>query len=361
MPSHRRANKSLPQLADLQALAADYGFADLKVTGIDLHEDEARLAEFLAAGFHGSMQYLETRFPMRARPAEFVAGTVSVICVRMDYLTEEHSTLANLLDHPTKAYVARYALGRDYHKLMRKRLAKFAQAVSEAIGPFGYRACVDSAPIMEKPLARNAGIGWLGKHTNVINKDAGSWFFLGELLTDLPLSHTSSAEDHCGTCTRCLDVCPTKAIVAPYQLDARRCISYLTIENRDSIPVEFREAIGNRVFGCDDCQIFCPWNKFAQHSDERDFAPRHGLDDIELTELFGWTEAQWEERTRGSAIRRIGYQGWLRNIAVALGNSASSEKLIGALRTRMHDPSELVREHVVWALEQHEETNTDAL
>ena len=251
-------------------------------------------------------------------------------------------------------YVSRYALGRDYHKLVRKRLQRLADRIEEAVGPFGYRAFVDSAPVLEKPIAEKAGLGWLGKHTNIINKDAGSWFFLGELYTDLPLPVDDAASGHCGTCAACIDVCPTNAIVAPYELDARRCISYLTIELRGEIPLEFREAIGNRIYGCDDCQLFCPWNKFARPTAEGDFAPRHNLDDIDLTDLFEWSEAKWLERTTGSAIRRIGYECWLRNIAVALGNAATSSAVLEALRSRSDHPSALVREHVDWALKQHQ-------
>jgi epoxyqueuosine reductase len=251
------------------------------------------------------------------------------------------------------AYVARYALGRDYHKLMRHRLQKLAERIHGAIGDFGYRAYVDSAPVLEKALARNAGLGWIGKHTVLINRNAGSYFFLGELYTDLPLPVDAPASAHCGSCRRCIDICPTQAIVGPYRLDARRCISYLTIELKGSIPEELRAPIGNRIFGCDDCQLICPWNKFAQATDEPDFAPRHRLDGVKLVELFGWSEPEFLKRTEGMAIRRTGYEGWLRNIAVALGNAPTSAAVIAALQERTGHPSELVREHVGWALARH--------
>jgi epoxyqueuosine reductase len=258
-----------------------------------------------------------------------------------------------LLEKPEQAYVARYALGRDYHKVLRRRLQQLADRIEAHTGPFGYRAFVDSAPVLEKPLARNAGLGWIGKHTNLINKDAGSWFFLGELLTDLPLPVDAAATEHCGSCTTCIDVCPTQAIVGPFKLDARRCISYLTIELRESIPEEFRKAIGNRIFGCDDCQLFCPWNKFATPTAEGDFAPRHELDTASLTELFAWPEEEWLEKTAGSPIRRIGFACWLRNLAVALGNAPTTPAVLAALTARADHSSALVREHVAWALAQH--------
>jgi epoxyqueuosine reductase len=259
-----------------------------------------------------------------------------------------------LLDHESRAYLSRYALGRDYHKVLRGRLRSLARRIEAKIGEFGYRIFVDSAPVLEKALAEKAGIGWVGKHTNVINRDHGSWLFLGELYTDLPLPVDQPEESHCGSCAACIDVCPTRAIVAPYSLDARRCISYLTIELKDAIPIEFRKAIGNRIYGCDDCQIFCPWNKFAKPTAEADFAPRHGLDSAELAELFSWNEATWLERTEGSAIRRIGFVRWRRNIAIALGNAKSSPEVVAALVARQHDESEMVAEHVTWALAQHD-------
>ncbi|MDG2375463.1 MAG: tRNA epoxyqueuosine(34) reductase QueG, partial [Woeseiaceae bacterium] len=279
--------------------------------------------------------------------------TASVITARMDYLPEASETLESLLDHPSRAYVSRYALGRDYHKVLRSRLKRLAEKIESVVGPFGHRVFVDSAPVLEKPLAEKAGLGWIGKHTNLINRDAGSWFFLGELYVDIALPSDAPETSHCGTCTTCMDVCPTNAIVGPYELDARRCISYLTIELKDSIPVEFRKKIGNRIYGCDDCQIFCPWNKFARPTDEGDFTPRHGLATADLIELFAWTEEEWLLRTEGSAIRRIGYKRWLRNIAVALGNAETSAQIVVALKSRQDDDSTMVTDHIQWALAEH--------
>ncbi|NNF66306.1 MAG: tRNA epoxyqueuosine(34) reductase QueG, partial [Gammaproteobacteria bacterium] len=286
-------------------------------------------------------------------PALLVPGTVRVLSVRMDYLPEDAEKAKALLDHPQKAYVSRYALGRDYHKVLRKRLAQLAARIEDEIGDFGYRVFVDSAPVLEKPVAEKAGLGWIGKHTNLIHRDAGSWFFLGELYTDLPLPIDEPESSHCGSCRACIDVCPTDAIVAPYKLDARRCISYLTIELKGSIPERYRKLIGNRVYGCDDCQLFCPWNKFASLTDEGDFAPRQQLDNSDMTTLFRWDEETFLARTEGSAIRRIGYEQWLRNIAVALGNAESTAEVIAALQEKLTHDSALVREHVEWALDQH--------
>ncbi|MEM8984441.1 MAG: tRNA epoxyqueuosine(34) reductase QueG [Pseudomonadota bacterium] len=336
--------------------ASEAGFATTGFADIDLRSAEQQLVRWLTAGLHGSMTYFDTHGTTRARPNELVPGTVSVISVTCDYLPEANDALRARLDHPSQAYISRYALGRDYHKRIRRRLQKLADRIQAAIGPFGYRAFCDSAPVLEKPLAAKAGLGWIGKHTNLITKHRGSWFFLGELYTDLPLSSDPPATNHCGSCARCIEVCPTDAIIAPYVLDARRCIAYLTIENRSAIPREFRKAIGNRIFGCDDCQIFCPWNKFASPTDDPDFQPRHGLEDAELITLFGWTEEEFTVRTRGSPIRRIGYVGWLRNLAVGLGNAAYSPVIVDALRRRQHHASELVREHVGWALEQQQES-----
>ena len=340
-------------LGDLRQWAGELGFQQLGVSGVDLADDEARLQAWLRAGWHGDMQYMERHGTRRTRPAELVPGTLRVISVRMDYWPGEARAAAEVLDDPATAYVSRYALGRDYHKLMRHRLQQLADRVTEAAGPFGYRVFVDSAPVLEKPIARNAGLGWIGKHTNVINSRAGSWFFLGEIYTDLPLPIDESAADHCGTCQACIDICPTQAIVAPYQLDARRCISYLTIEHAGSIPVEFRRAIGNRVYGCDDCQLVCPWNKFARVTAEPDFRVRHGLDGASLARLFSWTAAEFNERTEGSAIRRIGHERWLRNIAVALGNAPRTPEVRAAIESRINDASDIVREHARWAHDQH--------
>ena len=333
---------------------AELGFQDAGVSDIDLKLADARLNEWLQKQFHGSMQYMERHGSKRSHPAELVPGTVRVISVRMDYLKEDQESARLLLDHDSKGYVSRYALGRDYHKVLRGRLRELARRIEGQVGEFGYRVFVDSAPVLEKAIAEKAGIGWIGKHTNLIDRDSGSWFFLGELYTDLPLPVDEPETSHCGTCVACIDVCPTDAIVAPYQLDARRCISYLTIENKGPIPEEFREAIGNRVYGCDDCQLFCPWNKFAELSDESDFAPRHGLDDADLVDLFAWDKQTFLDRTEGSAIRRIGFEAWSRNLAVALGNAKSTPRIVTALRERLDDESEMVREHVSWALARHE-------
>jgi epoxyqueuosine reductase len=344
-------------MGDLHRWADELGFQQLGVSGVDLDEDEAHLNVWLAAGWHGDMGYMARHGTRRTRPAELQPGTIRVISVRMDYWPGEaadaHATLAN----GTSAYVSRYALGRDYHKVLRQRLQRLADRMTASVGPFGYRVFVDSAPVLEKALARNGGLGWIGKHTNVINSRAGSWFFLGEIYTDLPLPVDAAATDHCGTCAACIDICPTQAIVGPYQLDARRCISYLTIEHAGSIPVEFRRPLGNRIYGCDDCQLVCPWNKFARVSAEPDFRVRHGLDSAGLTELFAWSEQEFLTRTEGSAIRRIGYERWLRNIAVALGNAPSSAKILAAIESRMDDASALVREHARWARAEHARIN----
>ena len=332
----------------------ELGFQQCGISDIDLATAEQRLGDWLRQRFHGSMQYMERHGLRRSRPQELVAGTVRVISVRMDYLPESQDDAQQLLDHASRAYISRYALGRDYHKVRRGRLRELARRIETEVGTFGYRVFVDSAPVLEKAIAEKAGLGWIGKHTNLIDRNSGSWFFLGELYTELPLPVDKPEESHCGTCTACLDVCPTQAIVAPYQLDARRCISYLTIESHAPIPVEFRKAIGNRIYGCDDCQLFCPWNKFATRTKEPDFAPRHALDDADLVDLFAWDEATFLDKTEGSAIRRIGFERWLRNIAVALGNAVSTPQVIAALKSRRLDSSPLVAEHVEWALTQHE-------
>ncbi|MDH3430999.1 MAG: tRNA epoxyqueuosine(34) reductase QueG [Gammaproteobacteria bacterium] len=346
--------------ADIIRWSAELGFQQLGVSNIDLAEAEDRLEQWLRDDYHGAMDYMQKHGLKRSRPGQLVPGTVRVISARMDYMPEQQEHAADLLDHESRAYISRYALGRDYHKVLRGRLQKLASRIERQIGDYGYRVFVDSAPVLEKPIAEKAGIGWIGKHTNLINQNAGSWFFLGELYTDLPLPVDEAATGHCGSCRACIDVCPTDAIVAPYTLDARRCISYLTIELRDAIPVEFREAIGNRIYGCDDCQLYCPWNKFAQPTGEADFAPRHGLDSAELLALFAWTESQWRERTAGSAIRRIGFDCWLRNIAVALGNATTTPAVIRALESRVDAESDMVVEHVEWALARHESRTTSS-
>lgn len=338
---------------DIQSWGHALGFQGVGISGTDLGEHETRLLNWLADGRHGSMHYMEKHGTRRARPSELVPGTLRVISVRMDYLPGTAASLGALLQKPEIGIISRYALGRDYHKIIRSRLQKLADKISGRVGPFGYRAFTDSAPVMEKAIAEMAGLGWIGKHTNLLARDAGSWFFLGELYTDLPLPVDTPSSNHCGSCQACIDVCPTRAIVAPYQLDAQRCISYLTIELRAAIPVELRPLMGNRIYGCDDCQLVCPWNKFAQPTQEPDFTPRHGLSAPELVALFAWTEEEFLIKTEGSAIRRIGYDCWLRNIAVALGNAPTNSRTVNALNTRIDHPSELVREHVRWALGRH--------
>ena len=337
--------------ANIRRWGRDLGFQQIGIAATQLDNDEAHLLNWLDAGRHGEMDYMARHGVKRSRPAELQAGTLRVISARMDYDPPQSRDAWEVLEDPQLGYISRYALGRDYHKVLRARLQKLADRIADEIGPFGYRAFVDSAPVLEKALARNAGLGWIGKHTNLINKQAGSWFFLGELYTDLPLPVDAAAQDHCGTCTRCIEICPTQAIVGAQQLDARRCIAYLTIELRGRIPVELRPLIGNRIYGCDDCQLVCPWNKFARKSAEPDFIVRHGLDSASLVDLFAWTEQEFLARTEGSAMRRIGYDQWLRNVAVALGNAPANPIVIESLRTRMDDRSELVREHVRWAME----------
>ena len=336
---------------DIKRWATELGFAEAGISGIDLGEDEQHLLRWLAHGHHGEMEYMARHGARRSRPAELEPGTQRVISVRMDYIPPGTANAWNVLQDAEAGYVSRYALGRDYHKLMRQRLQKLAERIHGVVGDFGYRAYVDSAPVLEKALARNAGLGWIGKHTVLINRHAGSYFFLGELYTDLPLPIDAPASAHCGTCTRCIEVCPTQAILGPYRLDAKRCISYLTIELKGSIPEDLRAPMGNRIFGCDDCQLVCPWNKFAQATAEPDFAPRHSLDGAKLVELFAWSEDEFLKRTEGMAIRRTGYEGWLRNIAVALGNAPPSVAVRDALQARADHPSAVVREHVAWALQ----------
>jgi epoxyqueuosine reductase len=326
------------------------GFQQIGIADIDLAEAESRLQDWLAAGYHGEMDYMARHGSKRSRPAELVPGTVRAICARLDYLPESRQAMQAHLDNPLDAYISRYALGRDYHKLMRSRLQALAARIEAAIGPFGYRVFCDSAPVLEKALAAKAGLGWIGKHSNLIHRQAGSWFFLGEIYVDLPLPVDGPVGENCGTCARCLDICPTRAIVAPYRVDARRCVSYLTIELKGAIPEEFRAAIGNRVYGCDDCQIVCPWNRFARQTEEADFLPRHGLAAAQLAELAGWDEETFLRKTEGSAIRRIGHERWLRNLAVALGNARAGEDVSAALQALAAHPSGLVREHALWAL-----------
>ncbi len=347
------ASAAASLVAQIRNWGQELGFQQLGVARPDLAAAGARLREWLARGYHGDMRWLPARAALRQQPQALVPGTIRVISARMNYWRDDAYPASRLAAEGARAWISRYALGRDYHKVMRSRLRKLAERIGGVAGERGYRVFVDSAPVMEKPLAQQAGLGWIGKHTNIINRDAGSWFFLGEIFTDLPLPVDRPAADHCGSCHTCIDVCPTGAIVAPYVLDARRCISYLTIENRGAIPEELRAAIGNRVFGCDDCQLFCPWNKFARSSSEADFAPRHQLDRETLVHLFLWDEDEWRRKTEGSALRRAGYLGWLRNLAVALGNAPTSDSVRAALETRRHHPAEMVREHVGWALARH--------
>ena len=333
----------------IKSWGRELGFQKVGIAGIELPEDEERLLAWLGHGRHGTMAYMQRHGTRRSRPAELVPGTLRVVSARMDYRTDSADPEA-VLREPDLGYVSRYALGRDYHKVLRNRLARLADRIAKAAGSEGYRAFTDSAPVLEKALARNAGLGWIGKHTNLLDRHDGSWFFLGEVFTDLPLPVDSPVTSHCGSCTACIDVCPTRAIVAPYELDARRCISYLTIEHAGPIPEEFRTAIGNRIYGCDDCQLVCPWNRYSKLATEPGFRSRNGLDAPRLIELFRWSEDDFLRMTEGSAIRRIGYERWLRNVAVALGNAPATEEVIGALRSRESDASVVVREHVRWAL-----------
>lgn len=338
---------------DIKQWGRSLGFDQVGITDTELSEAESHLFNWLGAGLHGDMEWMARHGTKRSRPAELIPGTISVISVRLNYLSQNNQSFQKTLRQPEQAVISNYALGRDYHKLMRKRLQRLADRIEAGVGSYGYRVFVDSAPVLEKALAEKAGIGWIGKHTNVLNSDSGSWFFLGEIYTDLPLPVDKPAENRCEMCTCCIDVCPTQAIVAPYQVDARRCISYLTIELRTSIPEALRPLIGNHIYGCDDCQLVCPWNKYAKLTQEIDFSSRNNLDNAALLDLFKWDEAMFFKKTEGSAIRRIGYECWLRNIAVALGNSPTTPEVVGALQKRAHQPSQLVREHVQWALIKH--------
>lgn len=347
-------------VGQIRQWGGELGFQQVGIADCELSGAETRLLDWLAQGRHGDMDYMARHGVRRARPAELVPGTVRVITARMNYLPDPARDSAEVLDAPERAFLSRYALGRDYHKVMRRRLQQLADRISAEVGPFRYRAFTDSAPVMEVALAEKAGLGWRGKHTLLLNREAGSYFFLGEIYTDLPLPPDPPTQEHCGTCRKCLEVCPTRAIVAPYELDARRCISYLTIEHKGSIPLELRPLIGNRVYGCDDCQLACPWNRFARLTEQDDFAVRNGLDDVRLVDLFRWSETQFHERLAGSAILRIGYERWLRNLAVGMGNAlrtlprgSDADAIVVALEARRDDASALVREHVAWALAQH--------
>ncbi len=331
----------------------ELGFDAIAIAGTELAQEEARLIDWLGRGWHGEMDYMARHGARRARPAELVPGTVSVITARLNYTPADARDSWDVLEDPDAAFVSRYALGRDYHKVLRAKLQSLAQRMTAELGEFHYRVFTDSAPVMEVSLAARSGLGWRGKHTLLLSRDAGSLFFLGELFVSLDLGKDAPVAEHCGTCARCIAICPTAAIVAPYQLDARRCISYLTIEHHGAIPEELRPLMGNRIYGCDDCQIICPWNKYAKVANDPDFAVRNGLDCARLVELFAWTEDEFARRFEGSPIRRIGHEKWLRNIAVALGNARTSPPIVEALRARASHPSPLVREHVQWALARH--------
>lgn len=349
--------------ADIKKWGLALGFNQVGITDTNLQQAEIKHQAWLKKGFHGDMDYMAKHGVKRTRPADLVPNTIRVISVRLDYLPPNALDSKTVLENNEKAFVSRYALGRDYHKVMRNKLQKLCdkiqaelnlyKAENNKIDDFEYRVFTDSAPVLEVALAEKTGLGWRGKHTLLINKEQGSWFFLGEIYTNLPLSIDTPATNHCGTCSSCIEVCPTQAITAPYEVDARRCISYLTIELKTSIPNELRPLIGNRVYGCDDCQLYCPWNKFAETTKEADFNVKHGLDDMKLIDCFNWSEHEFKTKMAGSAIYRIGYEQWLRNIAVGLGNATSSPEIISALESRINDSSALVREHVIWALQQH--------
>lgn len=343
---------SLTLTQEIKQIGIDLGFQQVGITDTRLDHQHDNYARWIEQNYHGEMTYMARNVDKRLNPQQMIPNTLSVICVRLDYLIDEGDWPHDLLEHNQLAYVSRYALGRDYHKLMRKRLQRYASKISEQVGEMGYRVFTDSAPVLEKALAAKAGIGWQGKHSNLLHRDHGSWFFLGEIYTDLDLDIDQPVENHCGRCTACIDVCPTRAIVAPYVVDARRCISYLTIEHHSAIPVEFRAAIGNRIYGCDDCQLVCPWNRFAKLSHETDFQPRHGLDKISLLDCYSWSKEDFDLKMQGSAIRRIGYQSWLRNIVVALGNADYEPHIITSLQSNYAQHNGFIQEHVDWAIQQ---------
>lgn len=348
------SQKPLSSEADLsrqiKQIGHEFGFQGIGISNTELDSQHENFRLWLQQHYHGEMAYMQRNIDKRLDLQQLVPDTLSVICVRMNYLTQDSDDSIRMLDHPSRAFISRYALGRDYHKLMRKRLQKFSDRITGLIGDFGYRVFTDSAPVLEKALAVKAGLGWRGKHSNLLHREHGSWFFLGEIYTDLPLLADHEISDHCGECTVCMDKCPTRAIVEPYVVDARRCISYLTIEHHSAIPVEFRKAMGNRIYGCDDCQLYCPWNRFEQFTAETDFNSRHGLSDIELLDCFEWSEQQFLDRFTGSPIRRIGFERWRRNIAVALGNAAYSPHIVVALQTALTTASSLLAEHLNWAI-----------
>lgn len=348
----------LSQLANnIKRWGLDLGFDAIGITDIELTKHEDYLNAWVEKGMHGQMDYMHKHGSKRSHPEELVEGTQRVISVRMDYAPSDIKQAEQMLERDEIGYISRYALGRDYHKVLRSRLKKLADKINLEIGDFGYRVFTDSAPVLEKALAEKSGLGWIGKHTNLLDSKTGSWFFLGELYVDLPLPIDAPASNHCGSCQKCIDVCPTQAIIGPYQVDARLCISYLTIELKGAIPTELRSKIGNRIYGCDDCQLTCPWNKFAQTTKEPDFTPRAQLTDQTLVDLFSWSEEEFLKNTEGTAIRRIGYESWLRNIAVALGNSNEKNTSINALKKRQHDAPEIVKEHIQWSLNQQLKTS----
>ena len=330
----------------------ELGFDAVGITDTELSSHEQHLDAWVEKGMHGDMDYMHKHGSKRSHPEQLIEGTQRIISVRMDYAPADIKQAEKVLFSKDVGYISRYALGRDYHKVLRNRLKKLAEKINQEIGNFGYRAFTDSAPVLEKALAEKAGLGWIGKHSNLLDSKTGSWFFLGELYVDLELPIDQPASNHCSTCQRCIDICPTQAIVGPYQVDARLCVSYLTIELKEAIPVELRSKIGNRIYGCDDCQFACPWNKFAQTTKEADFSPRAQITDRKLIDLFNWSEKEFLSNTEGSAIRRIGYDSWLRNIAVAIGNSTPSKELITTLEAKRENVSDMVKEHIDWALEE---------
>jgi len=359
------STKNITQLSsDIKRWGLELGFNHIGITDTDLQAAETEHQAWIKKGFHGEMDYMAKHGVKRTRPAELVPNTIRVISARLDYLPPSATDSETILQNGAKAFISRYALGRDYHKVMRNKLQKLCEKIQAELASyqtsnFEYRAFTDSAPVLEVALAEKAGLGWRGKHTLLINKNRGSWFFLGEIYTNLPLEIDEPATNHCGTCSSCIDICPTQAITAPYEVDARRCISYLTIELKGSIPVELRHSIGNRVYGCDDCQLCCPWNKFAEVTKEPDFAVKHGLDDISLIDCFNWTEDEFKTKMAGSAIYRIGYDQWLRNLAIGLGNAKTTPEIIAALQPRLHYGSDILHEHVAWALAQHKNSVKD--
>jgi epoxyqueuosine reductase len=353
--SQKLSQRQLAKLAlDIKLWGAELGFDAIGISDGELAEHETHLNTWLDKGMQGEMDYMHKHGRKRTRPAELVEGTKRVISVRMDYAPADIKNAEKVIEDIDTGYISRYALGRDYHKVLRSRLKKLTQKVQQEIGDFGFRVFTDSAPVMEKALAEKAGLGWIGKHSNLLDSKTGSWFFLGEIYVDLPLPVDKPATNHCGSCQKCIDICPTQAIIGPYQVDARLCISYLTIELKGPIPTHLRSKLGNRIYGCDDCQFACPWNKFAQTSKEPDFTPRAQLTDQKLIDLFAWSESEFLERTEGTAIRRIGYLSWQRNIAVSLGNATTSDDVINALKLKLETTESMLKEHVIWALEQHQ-------